>query len=169
MARSIEHRADYSADAKTVHDAIIDERFINAKLTKLGGPNAEITKHERTGEATEIHTRHGIPAQKLPGPVKALLGGDLTIVRTERWRADGEDYTAEISVTVPNAPGELTGTSRISGDASSSSQRLNGEIKVNIPVVGSKVEESVSGHITKLLDNEAALLAEWLNGESAGE
>ncbi|WP_020496028.1 DUF2505 domain-containing protein [Sciscionella marina] len=162
MARSIEHRTTFSADAKTVHDALVDKQFINAKLAKLGGPHAQLTEHRVDAAATRIHTKHGIPAQKLPGPVRALLGGDLTIVRTEEWRADGDGYRGEISVTVPNAPGALTGTSRITGAQGSSTQELRGEIKVSIPVVGSKVEESVSGHIIKLLDNEAAFLAEWL-------
>lgn len=164
MARSIEHRAGFCAAAKTVHDTVTDTPFIRARLQRFGGPTAELAQHTVEGSTTTIHTKHGIPADKLPGPVRTMLGGELTIERAEQWHQDAEGYTCEITVTVPNAPGKLTGTARLTGEGEASTQLMHGEINVHIPVVGSRVEESVSGHITALLDKEADFLNDWLRG-----
>lgn len=162
MARNIEHSATYPADAKTVHDTAIDRTYLEAKLHRFGGTKAEITELSTDGPVTTVRTNHGVPPEKLPGPVRALLGANLTIVRYEQWRVEDDGYSYEVSVTMPNAPGSLTGTSQLRGADGSSTQEMTGQIQVNVPVVGGKIEEAVTGHILGFLDKEADFLSNWL-------
>jgi hypothetical protein len=162
MARSIEHHAKYLADAATVHATVTDAGFLRAKLERLGGTTAELVELTKTSEVTTVRTKHGIPAEKLPGAVRAMLGGDLRIERVETWKADGAGYVGTIEVRVSGAPGKLTGKSTLRGAETSCAQDMRGEVRVDIPLVGGKVEESVCGHISTLLDAEATFTERWL-------
>lgn len=162
MARSIEHRATFPADTTRVYETLVDADFVRAKLERLGGHTAELIELSDTNGVTSLRTRHGIPSNKLPGPVRALLGGDLHINRTQTWRPDAEGFTGDFSVTIAGAPGSLTGTGLLRGTNGGCEQTMRGQIRVDIPLVGGKVEESVTGHITTLLDAEAHFTQQWL-------
>jgi hypothetical protein len=159
MARSIEHRSSYPVDPATLQKTLVDKDFLRAKLTRLGGTHAKLLDYRVDGETVEFRTTHGVPEGKLPGPVRALMGGELTIERTESWRGD---HTGTVRVALPHSPGELTATVRLTATKDGCTQVLDGRIKVGIPLLGGKIEDSVGGHILKLLDAEAEFTKQWL-------
>lgn len=164
MARRIEHRSRYGWDVHAVYAALVDPDYLADRLAVLGGQGAELVEHEAGPDGAEYRVKHGVAAKDLPGVVRSLLGGDLTIDRRETWRPDGAGrYTGTILVTIPGMPGELTGEHRLTAVEAGDTERvIIGTVKVPIPLVGGKVEESVGGQIRQLLDAEHAFTEEWL-------
>jgi hypothetical protein len=106
-----------------------------------------------------------VPATELPSAVRAFLKGDLVIERTEEWDRNGDGgWLGRVQAGIPGVPGHIRGAMRLSdAPAGGSAMELRGEVSVNIPFVGGKVEEVVSGQIVKLLTREFEHTVEWLD------
>ena len=163
MARRIEHRSRFTRDAAAVHAALVDPGYLKARLAVLGGKDAELLDHRQAGDQVEYRLKHGVEAHDLPSAVRVLLGGDLTIDRAETWRPAGSGYAGTVKVTIPGMPGELAARMTLGDLAPEGSEWvIDGSVRIPIPLVGGKAEESVSGQILKLLDAEHEFTQKWL-------
>lgn len=148
-----------------MYTTLVDPAYLNERLDKLGGKGARLSYHRETGTGVSYQLRHGVEAQNLPPAVRTLLGGDLMIDRTETWRPDGSGgYAGTVSVTIPGMPGDLSATMRL-GDAGGGGSELDtdGSVKIPIPLVGGRIEETVAEQIGKLLDSEHTFTESWLD------
>jgi len=164
MARRIEHRSRSVWHAETVYTTLVDPAFLRARLAELGGTGAALHDHrvEPDGRVS-YRLRHGVEARNLPPAVRTLLGGDLTIDRAETWRPEpGGSYSGTVKVTIPGMPGDLGGKVRLTDTQDGSTQLLDGEVRIPIPLVGGKIEETVAGQISQLLDSEHNFAEKWL-------
>jgi hypothetical protein len=165
MARRIEHRSPSVWHAETVYTTLVDPAFLTARLAELGGRNAILADHHRVGPNGRVsyRLRQGVDAQHLPSAIRTLLGGNLTVDRTETWRPEpAGGYAGTVAVTIPGMPGELGGTTALTDTASGSTLYLDGSVSIPIPLVGGLIEETVAEQITKLLDREHAFAEKWL-------
>lgn len=162
MARRIEHRTRFDRDPKTVHTALVDPEYLRARLAVLGGQGASLGGHTESGGTVTYRLRHGVAARDLPPAVRTLLGGDLKIDRTETWRPDGDGYAGTVAVTIPGVPGDLSATMRLVPVDGGSEHTVDGSVRVPIPLVGGKVEESIAEQLGRLLDAEGRFTRDWL-------
>lgn len=162
MATSLEHRSAFPAPAATVFATLVDEAFLRARLREIGGKDAALLRHTRTGDAVTFTLRQGVDAARLPSAARSLLRGDLVVEREERWRPDGERFAAATSVTITGVPGEIRGQSRIGDQRDGSLLVVRAEVRVSIPLVGGKLEQVVAGQVTKLLATESEFTEKWL-------
>jgi hypothetical protein len=164
MARRIEHQATTRWTADQVHAALVDPTYLRNRLSTLGGMNASLLEHVVHGEKVNLRLRHGVPASELPSAVRAFLKGDLVIERTEEWDRNGDGgWLGRVQAGIPGVPGHIKGAMRLSDEpAGGCTMLMRGEVAVNIPFVGGKVEEVVSGQIAKLLSREFEHTTEWL-------
>jgi hypothetical protein len=103
-----------------------------------------------------------VSREHLPGPVQKVLRGDLIIERTEKWRRGADDtYDGTIAARVKDAPGSINGSLRISGSGSSGQFQVDGEVRVDIPLIGGKIEEAISEQVVRLLRREGQFTIEW--------
>jgi hypothetical protein len=169
MARRIEHRSRSGWHAETVYTTLVDPGFLAARLAELGGKGATLAEHHTDPDGgVSYRLRHGVAAENLPSAVRTILGGDLTVDRTETWRPDpAGGYRGTVKVTIPNMPGDIGGTSRLTDTDSGSTLVLDGQVRVPIPLIGGKVEETVADQISRLLDTEHAFAEKWLNAHQA--
>lgn len=148
-----------------MYTTLVDPAFLTARLAELGGRGAALGDHrvEPDGKVS-YRLRHGVEAKNLPPAVRTLLGGDLTIDRTETWRPDpAGGYAGTVTVTIPGMPGDLGGRSRLTDTDSGSTLALIGEVRIPIPLVGGRIEETVAEQISKLLDSEHVFAEKWLD------
>ena len=160
MPRRIEHRARYRRPASEVYQTLLDADYLRARLTKLGGSQAELIEHADDGELARIHMRHGIEARHLPSAVRAALGGDLVIDRIEQWRGP---MRGTAKVTVPRTPAELTANLRLVDVEDGCEHSMEGSVSVSIPLVGGKVEDTIVRQVRDLLDAEREFTEQWLD------
>ena len=102
-------------------------------------------------------------AEGLPSVATKIVGDEIAIVQRETWTS--EDH-ADVEVTIPGKPGEISGTATILERGGSTVERIDLEVTVRIPLVGSKLEALVAGLLEKALDKEQATGRAWLSRAS---
>ncbi|GAA3003885.1 DUF2505 domain-containing protein [Actinokineospora diospyrosa] len=155
MASRIEHRAEFTAPAATVHARLVDRAFLEARLRAIGGKDATLVEHTTTGDATHYRLRQGIDSAHLPSAVRSLVKGDLVVERTETWRPEGTGFTGTTAATVSGIPGDIKGRYTLTDTATGSELRTTAEVKVRIPLIGGKIESVIADRVRDLLTTEA--------------
>ncbi|SDL60656.1 Protein of unknown function [Lentzea albidocapillata subsp. violacea] len=158
MARRIEHHTTSPHSAEKVYGAMVDETYLRDRLAAIGGKDAQLVTYSSTGEKTSYQLKQGVPAEHVPSAVKAALGGDLVIQRTETWAAGA----GTVEVAVNGVPGRLEGSFTVLDNGSGSKLTLSGEVKVSIPFLGGKIEKLIAEQVAVLLDKENEFTSQWL-------
>lgn len=162
MASRIEHRAEFSEGVDEVFTAQAGEPALRARLAEVGGHNAALLDYTSGDDGVSYTLRQGVGADKLPSVVRAVHSGDLFVDRHERWHMVGGGYDGTARATVSGVPGEINVRTGLRVEGGKTVLRMDGEVKIRIPLVGGKLEEFVAGQITALLKREVELSAQWL-------
>jgi hypothetical protein len=100
-------------------------------------------------------------AQGIPGFARKFVGDEINLVQTESW-FDADN--ARVEVVIPGKPGEMTGTVSLSESGGVTTEKVQMEIKVNIPLVGGKIESLIADLLKKALRAENAVGRDYLAG-----
>ncbi len=95
-----------------------------------------------------------------PAAARKLVGSSVRIVQRESWTtAESADFAMEI----PGKPGHLRGTITLvdKGDGGCD-EVFAGDVKVNVPLVGGKLEGFVADILTRALRREGQVGVTWL-------
>ena len=110
-------------------------------------------------------------SRTLPAPESAarFTGPQLTIVEEVQWADAGGDgtRTAALTMTVTGQPVRLTGDLRIAPGGRGTTVGLDGELKVNIPLLGRKLEESSAPAVLAGFRTQQEVGDRWLAGRTA--
>jgi hypothetical protein len=98
-------------------------------------------------------------AQGIPGFAKKFVGDEINLIQTERW-SDMETGTVE--VVIPGKPGHMTGTISLRESGGTTTETVEMEIKVGIPLVGGKIESLIADLLRKALRAENAVGRDYL-------
>jgi Protein of unknown function (DUF2505) len=165
MPRPIRYQSRYPLPAAKLYAVLVDRDYLRAKLDEVGGENAELVELTADPDGARITLRQGVSRDVIPGPIKRVLRGDLVIERTETWRrVDPGHYDGSVSARVKDAPGSIGGAlSLVDTDGGSSSEyRLDGSAKVDVPLLGGRIEALVANQVVTLIEREAQFTADWL-------
>ena len=163
MPRPIRYRSQYDAAAQRLYTTVVDREYLRARLDSIGGRNAALLEHSDDENGAKYTLRQGVSRSYLPEIVQKVLNGDLVIERTETWyKADDGRYEGNVTARVKGAPGTIGGALTITGDRESSELNIDGQAKVDVPIVGGKVESVVAEQVVKLMEREARFTREWL-------
>lgn len=159
MRFQAEHRFVGTVDA--VIDVLGDPEFHRAlELPDLAPP--EVLKAEANGDGTKLVLRY-VYTGSIDPMVKRFIGvGDLT------WRQeidlDRSTGTGALRFAADADPKKLRGEADLVFEATADGcrRRVDGELKVAIPVVGGMAERAIVPGIVERLDLEAAALNQRL-------
>ena len=122
-----------------------------------------VVRHEVTvnqvGETASVTIDQDHGTDRLPGFAKKIVGDRINIVQSEVWTGGAH---GNITVTVPGKPGEMTGTATLVADGSSVVENVDMTVKVNLPLIGGKVEGLIADMLRKALRAEHHVGREWL-------
>ena len=149
------------ATISDVHEMLGDEAF-RAKVCDAQGVLRHTIAVERNGEAMAVTVDQVQPAQGIPGFARKFVGDEINVVQTEDWLAPAK---GNITVTIPGKPGEMSGTALLTEDPDGTTETVTLSIKVNIPLVGGKIEGLIGDLLTKALRAEHRTGQKWLAGE----
>jgi hypothetical protein len=166
MATSLEHRSTFAVTADIVFQTLVDKAFLTERLNDIGGKNAALLDHSHDGDRVTFRMRQGVDASRLPGAVRSMLSGDLVVEREERWQADGDAYAGTSRVAITGVPGEIQGRQRIAGTDAGATLVITAQVRVNIPLIGGKLEDVVAEQVGKLLATEGEYAEKWLAGRA---
>lgn len=148
----------YDADPATVRAMLLDPAFREdvTKAQKVVRSAIEVTSEADTTVVTVEQTQS---TSGVPSFVRKLTGDEITITQVERWTSDTH---AEVTSTIPGAPGQVFGTNDLVADGDGTVVRVVREVTVRIPLVGSKLASFVAQMHTKALAKEHAAGQAWL-------
>ena len=148
------------ATLEQVHEMLADPAF-REKVCDYQGVLRHKVKIDATGDGMTVEIDQVQAAQGIPGFARKFIGDEINIVQTEDWTTREK---GNISLVIPGKPGEITGTALLTEDPDGTTETVNLSAKVNIPMVGGKIEGLITDLISKGLREEKKVGRAWLDG-----
>lgn len=161
MDFSLEHSFDAPAEALAA--ALLDRKF-QESLGAVGrlSERTVLSQEEEPGGRVVRRTRCVLGID-VSGPARKLMGdGDPSWVEEATWDPSRSRWDWVIHPDVAAHLLTASGTIDVDGDATRSTRRVAGRIKVHVPLYGGRVEGWIRDGIAAAYEEEAARLAEWL-------
>jgi hypothetical protein len=114
---------------------------------------------KRDGKGMTVEIDQIQAAKGIPGFAKKFVGDEINIVQTEDWTSPEK---GNIHLAIPGKPGEMTGTALLTEDPDGTTETVNLSVKVNIPLVGGKIEGLIADLLSKALRAEHKTGIAWL-------
>jgi hypothetical protein len=159
MSRRLTHQMTYDAPLAEVVEMLADPRFREAvcEYQRVLSADVEI---DRSGDAMTVVIEQVQPAAGIPSFAQRLVGDEIRIVQRESWSAPD---TAELHVIIPGKPGHMDGTISLVEADGTTTETVDVEIRVNLPLVGGKIEGLVSDLLRKALVAEERVGHDYLS------
>jgi hypothetical protein len=148
------------ATIEQVYDMLGDPAFREKVCQQLGVLRQTVEIHQDE-KGMSVVLDQVQAAQGVPGFVRKFVGAEINVVQSEDWTAQEKGV---ITVTIPGKPGEMSGTALLTEDPEGTTETVNMAVKVNIPVVGGKLEGFVADMLRRALQAEHGVGVEWLAG-----
>ena len=141
-----------------VHEMLADPVFREQVCESQGyvRHTVQIERDDKgmTVKIDQIQKAHGIP-----GFARKFVGEEIHIVQAEDWTSPEK---GNLHISIPGKPGEMTGTAHLTEDPDGTTETVNLTVKVNIPVVGGKVEGLIADLLVKALRAEHKVGVKYL-------
>src|SRR3954454_16102317 len=129
----------FDADVETVYALVSDPGFIERKYADQGATDITIDHDARTGAARNVIRRK--MTIDLPGFAKKVMSPTNTLVQTEQWSApDAQGHrVCAYTVEVQGVPSRIRGTVTLAPEAGGTTQDIEADVKVSIPLLAGKL------------------------------
>lgn len=154
MSRRAVKELAYDASAEQVHAMLHDPAFRQEVLTRQ-----KVLRGDATVDGEVVRVERAYSSSSLPSFATKFVGSELEIIQVETWTSTDH---ADLEITIPGKPGEISGTIELVESGGSTTQRVSFDIHVRIPLIGGKVESLVESMLLKAFDMEHAVGQEWL-------
>jgi Protein of unknown function (DUF2505) len=148
------------ATIEQVHEMLATPAF-REQVCESQGYVRHTVQIERDGQGMTVTIDQIQEATGIPGFAKKFVGDEINIVQAEDWTSPEK---GNIHVTIPGKPGEMSGTALLTEDPDGTTETVNLSVKVNIPLVGGKIEGLIADLLTKALRAEHRVGVKWLAG-----
>lgn len=144
-----------TSDPTAVYSLATSQSFREEVCEAQGSPEAQIEIDEADGNTTItiVRTIKG----SIPASMSKFVGNDVTVKQVESWAAADHNgnRTADLRITVVGQPADMTGAISLDGSEQGTvTFRVAGEMKVNVPFFGKKIEPEIAKILTQSLDVE---------------
>lgn len=152
----ISARVEFTADPDVVFTMVTDQRYLERVCQ---ASHAEAYAASVDGLTT--HTSRTLPAPEIAA---RFTGPTLTVQERIEWGEAGPDgsRTAAVTLNVPGQPVEMNGRLALTAGGPGSVIELTGELKVSIPLLGRKLEQSAAPAVLAGFDVQQKVGADWL-------
>jgi hypothetical protein len=150
MGTKLTHELTYTATLAQVDAMLSDPAFREQVCLAQGAISQTVTMTEEAGCYKVVIDQTQL-TDSIPAFAKKFVSDEVQMVQTELW-TDTENATIE--VVIPGKPGNMTGTIQLSEADGVVTESVNLDIKVNIPLVGGKIEAMIAGLLRTALKAE---------------
>jgi hypothetical protein len=144
----------YDATAEAVTAMLDDPGFRESVLEQQ-----KVVRGSATIDGDVVTIEQVRSADDIPSPARSFVGDEILIVQTENWTSP---TSADLRLTIPGKPGEAVGTLELVESGGTTTETVDLDITVKIPLVGGKIEKIIAGIISSALDVEQRVGREWL-------
>lgn len=152
----ISARTTFDADPATTYDLLTDKAFLEAVCVAGHSLSYDVAVDGSTTTTT----------QELPSPDLAanFVGKTLTVVQVIEWGGPAADGSrvGQLNMTIPRQPVQLKGTVSLSPVGATTVADLTGELKVNVPLLGKKLEQASEPAVLAGFRKQEVVAKDWL-------
>ncbi len=151
----------YDADPATVHAMLADPAFREKVAAAQEVVSVEVTVTP-AGDGFSLVSDQVQNTSGLPAIAKKIAGDTTRAVIAEEW-ADATGGT--VTITAPGKPTRADGTVALRAAGSGTTQVVDLDVKVKVPLLGGKLEQLMVDTIGDGYDVEHRVGVAWLGGE----
>ncbi|WP_157682779.1 DUF2505 domain-containing protein [Nocardioides scoriae] len=155
------HTITYAeATPAQVHAMLADPEFRRRSSRAQGVLTADVSVLPN-GEGMSVRVDELQPARGVPEAARRFVGETVRLVRLEEW----SDDTGGTVVDAPGKPVSVTGTVRLEAVGTGTTQTLEVEVDVRVPLLGGRLASFVGELVAASMDTEQQVGTAWLRGE----
>ncbi|MFT3874725.1 MAG: DUF2505 domain-containing protein [Nocardioides sp.] len=157
------HEVTYPAAPDAVHAMLTDADF-RARVCEFQQVLRHTIRVEESVAGLVVDVRQVQSTELAPAAARSLVGPEIEIEQRETWTSTG---LATLLVTIPGKPGRMDGRISLLERGRDTVETVTGDIKVSVPLLGSKLEAMVGQLFTWALDARGRFAQTWLDGSGA--
>ena len=157
----LRHSIEYDAPLADVFAMLSDPVFRQAAADATGVISADISITPN-GEGISVRIDQVQPTEGVPGFARKFAGETTRVVQTEEWSSP---TGGTFSIETPGKPTSITGTLTLTESGGRTTETLDAEVKVKVPLIGGKLESLMADLVASGMDKEQTAGAAWLQGE----
>jgi uncharacterized protein YndB with AHSA1/START domain len=154
----LHHEISYDAPLADVFAMLSDPAFRQASADAMGVVSADVTITPQ-GEGITVHIDQVQPTEGVPGFAKRFAGETTQAVQHEEWTSPAG---GTITIDTPGKPTSIKGTLSLVESGGVTTEHLDVEVKVKVPLIGGKLESLMADLVTKGMDKERLAGVAWL-------
>lgn len=155
MSTRLRKLLTYDATAEAVTAMLDDQEFREEVLERQ-----RVLRGTATIDGDVVTIEQVRSADDIPSFAKKFVGDEILIVQTENWTSP---TSADVRLTIPGKPGEAVGTLELVESGGTTTESIDLDLMVKIPLVGGKIEQLIAGIFSAALDVEQKVGREWLS------
>ncbi len=155
------HEISYDAPLADVFAMLSDPDFRQASAAAMGVISADVTITPN-GEGISVRIDQVQPTEGIPGFARKFAGDTTRAVQTEEWASSAG---GTISIETPGKPTSIAGTLSLTESGGRTTETMEVEVKVKVPLIGGKLESLMADLVTKGMDKEHGAGVAWLEGK----
>ncbi|WP_182380046.1 DUF2505 domain-containing protein [Nocardioides sp. WS12] len=159
MATRLLHTMVYDAPADAVAAMLSDASFREEVCTNQRATAFNV-KVDGDVNSKDVRIEMTQPTDRIPSFAKKIVGNETTIVQTEKWSSPTQ---GDIHVTIPGKPGEMIGTATLVEVDGVTTETVDLQVTVKIPLVGGKIEELLAKLLGSAMRAEERTGKAWLS------
>ena len=157
--KQLRHQMEYPGHTpEQVYAMLADPAFREEVCERQRYPKRTVTITPN-GSGMEVTVDQYRPATEVPSFARKLVGEEINILQEEQWSSATD---AALSVTIPGKPGSMIGTVALREQDGGTIETVEVDVKVNIPLIGGKLEDFIGGMLLRALKAENKVGQDWL-------
>lgn len=154
MGTKLTKQLTYDASAEAVTAMLDDRAFREEVLARQ-----HVARGSVDIQGDEVTIEQARSAADLPSFARKFVGDEIVIVQKETWTSP---ISADVTISIPGKPGEVVGTLILTESEGTTTEVIDLDLSVRIPLVGGKMESLIAGLLREALDREHEVGVEWL-------
>lgn len=155
MSTKLTKQLTYDAPAEAVAAMLDDQAFREAVLERQ-----KVVRGSAVVAGDLVTIEQVRSGDDLPSFARKFVGDEILIVQKETWTSP---TSADVHLLIPGKPGEAVGTLVLTESGATTTESIDLDLSVRIPLVGGKIESLIAGLFSEALDREHEVGVEWLS------
>ena len=152
------HELSYDAPPERVFEMLADPEFRRAACAAMEVISADV-QLERDGQGFTLVIDQLQNTQDLPGFARTFAGESTQAIQREVWRSQ---ESGDLSIESPGKPTSARGTIRLEPSGGGTTEVVELELKVKVPLIGGKLEKLMAEKVASGMDVEHGVGTTWL-------
>jgi hypothetical protein len=155
------HELRYDAPPDRVFEMLADPAFRQAACEAQDVISADV-ELDRAGDGFTLVIDMLQRTDDLPGFARTFAGESTQAVQRESWTST---TGGDLLIEAPGKPTSMRGTIRLEADGAGTTEVVELEIKVKVPLIGGKLEKLMADKVTAGMDAEHQAGIAYLSGK----